>query len=150
MKGMTRMLRIGLDEHRSFRVVQGMNGMDRDRSFPTSPGLDAARLAEQRSQHLPDGQLVSGLRLEFNESSLETVLNYLRESAGLIIHVSSNVKMERTLDLCRDEPVSAAEALVLLKQALIEKGCTLIQKGRLLSIIRSQDVKKHWILLPEL
>jgi len=120
------------------------------RSLPTSLGLDGARSADQPSKSLPDGRLASGLKLEFHKSSLETVLNYLRKSAGLIIHVSSNVKMERTVDLWRDEPVTTAEALVLLKQVLIEKGCTLIQKGRLLSIIRSQDVKKNWILLPEL
>jgi hypothetical protein len=62
-------------------------------------------------------------------SSLESVLNYLRESAGLIIHVSSNVQMDCTVDLWRDQPVSTVEALVLLKQVLTEKGCTLIPKG---------------------
>jgi hypothetical protein len=60
------------------------------------------------------------------------------------------VQTERAVDLCRDQPVSTAEALVLLKQVLIEKGCALIQKGSLLSVIRSQDMKKHCIPLPEL
>jgi hypothetical protein len=58
--------------------------------------------------------------------------------------------MEATLDLWRDQPLSAADALSLLKQVLIEKGCMLIPKGPLFSVIRSQDVKKNCIPLPEL
>ena len=92
----------------------------------------------------------AGLRLEFQEASLGSVLSYLREAAGLSIHVSSNVQMERTLDLWCDKPVSRAEALALLDQVLTEKGCTLVPKGSLFNIIRSQDVKKTCIPLPAL
>ena len=119
-------------------------------SFAASPGLNGARPAVEESNSLPYCRLASGLRLEFHKASLGSVINYLRDSAGLLIHVSSNVQMERPFDLSRDQPVSTAEALVLLKQVLIEKGCTLIQKGPLYSIIRSQDVKKNCIPLPEL
>jgi hypothetical protein len=90
------------------------------------------------------------LRLEFQEASLGTVLRYFREEAGLMIHASSNVPMERTLDLWCDRPVSRAEALALLDQVLAAKGCTLIPRGPLFSIIRSQDVKKTCIPLPAL
>ena len=56
--------------------------------------------------------------------------------------------MERKVDLWHDQPVNRADALLLLKQALIEKGCMLIQRGSLFSIIRSQDAKKNYIPLP--
>jgi hypothetical protein len=119
-------------------------------SFADGPSLNGARPADQESSGLPHCRLATGLRLQFHKASLGSVLNYLREAAGLMIHVSSNVQMERSVDLCRDQPVNTAEALVLLKQVLIETGCALIQKGSLLSIIRSQDLKKHCIPLPEL
>jgi hypothetical protein len=120
------------------------------RSFPAGLGTKGARAADHRSHRLSECRLPSDLRLEFRKASLGSVLTYLRESAGLIIHVNSNVKMDPTLDLWRDQPVSTADALALLKQVLIEKGCTLIPKGPLFNIIRSQDVKKNSIPLPEL
>ena len=56
---------------------------------------------------------------------------------------------EHTIDLWQDEPLSAAaEALLLLKRVLVDMGCTLIRKGALFNIIRSQDVKKHYVPLP--
>jgi type II secretory pathway component GspD/PulD (secretin) len=90
----------------------------------------------------------SGVKLEFTKARLDTVLDYLRESTGLWIHIRPEVALERTVDLWHDEPLSVADALAMLKQALIKKGCTLVQKGRMLNIIRSQDVKKHCIPLP--
>jgi hypothetical protein len=112
--------------------------------------LSGTRPADQQSKGPIDGGQRSDLRLKFHKASLRTVLKYLRESAGLIIHVSSNVPIEPSLDLWCDEPVSTADALLLLKQVLIEKDCALISKGPLFSIIRSQDVKKNCIPLPEL
>lgn len=90
----------------------------------------------------------SGVRLKFRRAHLETVLNYLRDSAGLIIYVRPGVETERTVDLWHDKPVSAADALALLKEALIEMGCTLVRKGSLFNVIPSGDVKKYCIPLP--
>lgn len=90
------------------------------------------------------------LKLTFQQANLGNVLRYLQESAGLIIHVSSNVPVDHPVDLCQEQPVSPDEALNLLKQALSEKGCALVKKGSLFNIIPSQDVKKHFIPLPRL
>ncbi len=93
-----------------------------------------------------DGQ--GTLNLNFRRARLETVLAHLHKSAGLPIGVKGDVPVERSLDFWHDQPVSAIEALSLLKQVLIPLGCTLIQKGPLFSIIRTADVKKHCIPLP--
>src|SRR5260221_78287 len=90
----------------------------------------------------------SGLKLEFRKAPLETVVNYLRETAGWIIHVRPNALIERTVDLWHDQPVDTADALVLLKRVLTETGCIVVQNGRRLNIISREDVKKNWIPLP--
>jgi hypothetical protein len=92
----------------------------------------------------------STLKLNFRDARLGTVLNYLRQSAGLIIHTRTNLFAEPRVDLWRDEPVSATEAIALLKQVLIKQGCLLIQRGRLFSIIGDADLKKTCIPLPSL
>ncbi len=97
---------------------------------------------------LSDGRPDAGLKLDFRKVHLETVLDHLHKSAGLIIHITSNVQTEATVDLCHDRPVTTSEALMLLKKVLVGIGCTLVQKGPIFSVIRSQDVKKHYIPLP--
>ena len=91
---------------------------------------------------------VSGLRLNFRNAPLKTVLNYLCEAADLSIEVEPNVEIERTINLWNDELLSKEDSLILLKQALNENGFIAIQKGPMLAIVRNQDAKKHCIQLP--
>ncbi len=90
------------------------------------------------------------LRLQFRQAPLDCVLNYLREAAGFVVHVKPDVPRSRMVDLWLDQPLETAEALALVKQALLKTGCALVQKGRLLSVIPSQDLKKTSIPLPAL
>jgi hypothetical protein len=88
------------------------------------------------------------LKLDFRRVRLEIVLDQFYRSAGLIIRAKPNVQTGCMIDLCHEQPVSAPEALALLKKVLIGMGCTLVQKGPLFNVIRSQDLKKNWIPLP--
>ena len=88
------------------------------------------------------------VKLNFRRVRLDTVLDQFYRSAGLIIRAKANVHTGCMIDLCHEQPVSAPEALALLKKVLVEMGCTLVQKGPLFSVIRSQDLKKHCIPLP--
>jgi hypothetical protein len=99
---------------------------------------------------LPDDTAipVSGLRLNFRNAPLKTVLNYLCDAADLSIEVEPNVEIDRTINLWNDEPLTKQDSLLLLKQALNEKGFVAIQKGPMLAIIRGVDAKKHRIPLP--
>ena|SRR5436190_14422100 len=94
------------------------------------------------------GRPASGLRLNFRNAPLRTVLNYLRDATDLSIEVEPNVEVERTINLWNDEPLSKEDSLLLLKQALNEKGFVAIQKGSMLAIIRDEDAKKYCIPLP--
>ena len=91
---------------------------------------------------------ISSLRLNFRNAPLKTVLNYLCDAADLSIEVEPNVEIERTINLWNDEPLTKQDSLLLLKQALNEKGFVAIQKGPMLAIIRNVDAKKHRIPLP--
>ena len=89
-----------------------------------------------------------GLQLQFRQAPLDSVLNYLRDAAGFIIHVKPNVPVTPPVDLWHEEPLQPAQAVNLLREDLTRKGCAIIQRGRWLSIIRNQDLKKSWIPLP--
>lgn len=121
----------------------------------TSPRVGASgdtfRQIDQRDNHcLPDDRSHTDLKLEFRGVRLDTVLDYFHESAGLIIHVKPDVSVERKVDLWRGQPVSKAEALVLLNEVLSKGGCTLIQKGSVFSVVSNKDLKKQCIPLPVL
>jgi hypothetical protein len=118
--------------------------------LPTYPGLEKNVVASRRSNSLSAKKPSLDLRMQFQRTRLRTVLNYLQESAGFIIHVKSNVPTEHMVDVYREEPVDRNGAVDLLKRVLIERGCTVTQRGPLLKIIRSQDLKKHCIQLPRI
>jgi hypothetical protein len=88
------------------------------------------------------------LNLNFRGERLETVLDHLHRTAGLLIGIKGNVRTDRTIDLWHDQPVTTAEALCLLKQRLMQIGCTVIQKGAIFSVMRIDDAKKICIALP--
>jgi len=105
---------------------------------------------EQTEPLLDDSPLATGLRLNFRNAPLRSVLSYLHEAAHLPIEVEPNVEIDRTIDLWDDKLVDKAEAISLLKRALGEDGYTAVQRSGMLAIIRSQDAKKHYIPLPRL
>ena len=104
----------------------------------------------QPEPFLGDAPLGIGLRLNFRNAPLHTVLTYLHEAAHLPIEVEPDVEIDRPIDLWQDELVDKEEAINLLKQALGEDGYTAVQRSGMLAIIRSQDAKKHYIPLPTL
>jgi hypothetical protein len=71
--------------------------------------------------------------------TLAAVLDYVAQATGLIIRVKSNVDVNCTVDWDH-QTLNSEEAPVLLKQALNQKGYTAIPRGRMLTILRSQDV----------
>ena len=102
----------------------------------------------QEPDLLDTGRPAKGLRLNFRNTPLRTVLNYLCDAADLSIEVEPNVEVERTIDLWNDELLGKEETLLLLKQVLNEEGYLTIHKGGMLAIINGHDAKKHRIPLP--
>lgn len=120
------------------------NELRRDDEFPFVGTIRA-----RQERNCPAGRVERlPLKLDFRRARLDTVLDQFYRSAGLIIRAKPNVHTGCMIDLCHEQPVTPPEALTLLKKVLVEMGCTLVQKGPLFSVIRSQDLKKNWIPLP--
>jgi len=91
---------------------------------------------------------VSGLRLNFRNTPLRTVLNYFCDAADLSIEVEPDVEIETPIDLWNEELLSKEDSLSLLQRALNDEGYLAIYKGGMVAIVSDQDAKKHCIPLP--
>ena len=92
----------------------------------------------------------AGLRLDFRGVPLQHVFDYFSNAAGVFIHVKPNVDVWTPVDAFHTDHLSRQEALELLQHVLNKNGCTAIQDGKKLTVIRSEDVKKSYIPLPSM
>ncbi len=81
---------------------------------------------------------------------MRNVLQYFSDATGVVINAQPNVPLNSEVDLWRDEPVDSQEAISLLGRSLGAQDCTVLQRGRVLKIIKSKDLKKCRIPLPSL
>ena len=81
---------------------------------------------------------------------IENVLNYLRDAAGFAIAIKPNVPFTQSQHREVGEPENEEQALTLLRQAMTGIGCTVLRKGRLLTIVTAHEAKKHFLPLPTL
>jgi hypothetical protein len=92
----------------------------------------------------------AGLRLDLRGVPLQQVFDYISNAAGVFIHVKANVDVWTPVDAFHVDQLSRQEALELLQDVLNKNGCTAIQDGKKLTVIRSEDVKKSYIPLPSM
>jgi len=85
------------------------------------------------------GDSSKGLRMNFQDASLDTVLKYLSEAAGFIIIPESPLRGKVTIVSL--QPVSKEEALDLLDAELNRNGYTAIRQGRRLRIVSRDEAK---------
>ena len=83
-----------------------------------------------------------GLRMNFRNVPLETVLDYLSEAAGFIIHIKPGVEVTGKVNVWSDQPLDKDESVALLEQVLADNGFAVIRNGRMLTILKSDDAKK--------
>jgi len=95
-----------------------------------------------------EGFETAGLRLDFRGVPLQHVFDYISNAAGVFIHVKPNVDVWAPVDAFHADQLNRQEALELLQDVLNKNGCTAIQDGKKLTVIRSEDVKKSCIPLP--
>ena len=100
-------------------------------------------LASQNSTGVP----CRNLHLNFHNTPLGLVLDFMSDAAGFMIEVKSNVTLHDRVDFWSNEPLDDDHALDLLGLILHKRGCTVIKNGRKLSIMRTQDAKKSYIPL---
>ncbi len=79
------------------------------------------------------------LRLNFKHVSLDQVLDYLSDAAGLVIHKEADIRA--AVDVSSPNPLSCEEALQLLNAALKKSGGALLLEGRILNVMSLESVK---------
>ena len=82
----------------------------------------------------------AGLILNFQDASIDTVLNELSASAGFI--VVKEVKPEGRVTLVSRQPVPPDEAVALLNTVLRNAGYVAIQQERILKIVSRDSAKR--------
>lgn len=83
------------------------------------------------------------LVMEFQDATLDTILNYLAEEAGLI--VVNEADLDDRITVFNRQPISLDEAINMLNTVLFEKEYTAIRRGRLLKIVELSDARSQSI-----
>jgi general secretion pathway protein D len=98
----------------------------------------ADALAQEEDSKSTD-TLNPGILLNFNEASLDTVLEYLSEVAGLV--VVKDVDVAGRMTVMSRQPLNLEEAVSLINTVLKERGYAAIRMGRTLRIVSLTDAK---------
>jgi len=80
------------------------------------------------------------IRLNFKDTPIETVLEYLSETAGVVV-VSGTTLTDRITVISRSD-LNLEEAVALINSILKEKGYTAVMTGRVLKVATLTDAKK--------
>lgn len=79
------------------------------------------------------------LVMNFRDATLQTILDYLADQAGLI--VINSVKLEDRITVINKQPVTLDEAVDLLNTLLSAKGYTTVRRDRLLRVVPLNEAK---------
>ena len=82
------------------------------------------------------------VKLNFQDAPLQTVLEYLSETAGLMI-VSDEPLVNGRMTVISREPISLDEAVSLINSILKEKSLTTVLTGKTLKVVTLQNAKKE-------
>lgn len=108
-----------------------------DMPVPTSEGANAVAAPASAPAVSP----ATGLRFNFRNAPLETVLQYLSEAAGYVIVLETSVK--GSIDMWSAQPISREEAIPLLNLALNRLGYTAAVQGRTLIVAAKDEARKR-------
>lgn len=82
------------------------------------------------------------IKLNFQDTPLQTVLEYLSDTAGLMIVSDETLSSSRVTVISR-QPITVAEAVSLINSILKEKGLTTVLTGKTLKVVTLTNVKKE-------
>jgi type II secretory pathway component GspD/PulD (secretin) len=100
----------------------------------------AATNAEAASSTNADFPPDKGIRLQFVDAQLETVLNYLSKAAGFVIH--PEVSLSGRVTVTAEQPLSKEDALLVVESAIADNGYAVIRDVNILTIRSSAEVKR--------
>ncbi len=98
------------------------------------------------NQAVPPGKQVvppakATIMVNFQDASLNDVLNYLSEAAGFV--VVQEVKVEGKINVVSRQPITADDAVDLLNTVLLEKGYVAIRNGRILKVVNRKNAERR-------
>jgi general secretion pathway protein D len=79
--------------------------------------------------------------LNFEDASVDAVLEYLSEVAGFVVIKDTSV--DGRVSLLSLQPVSPTEAVTLLNSVLKDRGYAAVQSGRTLKVMTLEEAKKN-------
>ena len=83
------------------------------------------------------------IRLNFKDTPLNSVLEYLSKEAGFAIIKDTDIS--GNVDAISDQPLTKSEAFDMLNSILYAKGYAAIRNGRILTIVDVKDAKTRLI-----
>jgi len=82
------------------------------------------------------------IKLNFQDAPLQTVLEYLSETAGLTVVSDEPLFDGRMTVICR-QPISLEQAVSLINSILKERGLTSVLNGKVLKVVTLEDAKQE-------
>lgn len=82
------------------------------------------------------------IKLNFQDAPLQTVLEYLSDTVGLMIVSDETFSSNRVTVISR-QPITLNEAVSLINSILKEKGLTTVLRGKTLKVVTLSNVKKE-------
>ncbi|MHC4430243.1 MAG: secretin N-terminal domain-containing protein [Planctomycetota bacterium] len=82
------------------------------------------------------------VKLNFQDAPLQTVLEYLSETAGLTV-VSDEPLIDGRMTVISRQPIPLAEALSLINSILKERSLTTIFNGKILKVVTLEKAKQE-------
>jgi type II secretory pathway component GspD/PulD (secretin) len=82
------------------------------------------------------------VKLNFQDAPLQTVLEYLSETAGLTV-VSDTPLIDGRMTVISRQPISLGEAVSLVNSILKEKNLTTVLTGKILKVVTLENAKKE-------
>jgi general secretion pathway protein D len=103
---------------------------------PDPPAADAKPVEVVKTDHEVK------LKLNFQDTPLQTVLEYLSETAGLTI-VSDEPIADARMTVISRQPISLDQAVALINSMLKEKSLTTVLTGKTLKVVTLANAKKQ-------
>jgi general secretion pathway protein D len=82
------------------------------------------------------------VKLNFQDTPLQAVLEYLSETAGLTV-ISDQPLVDGRMTVINRRPISLVEAVSLINSILKEKGLTTVLTGKVLKVVTLEAAKKE-------
>lgn len=128
---------------RTFKVIIALGALAGMLTFsptwaqdaPEAPPSSAAQPVEVVKT---DGDVK--IKLNFQQTPLQAVLEYLSETAGLTV-ISDQPLMDGSMTVISRQPISLDEAVSLINSMLKEKGLTTVLRGKTLKVVTLEKAK---------